>query len=91
MENFIETLVNETIERVESGDTLDDTIYAVCSLVGNRDPYTADHQQRVGISAGFIAKEIGLSDWQVKGIYIAGLLHDIGKSAIPIGDFKQTR
>jgi putative nucleotidyltransferase with HDIG domain len=34
--------------------------------------------------AGFIAKEIGLTDWQAKGIYVAGLLHDIGKSAIPL-------
>jgi putative nucleotidyltransferase with HDIG domain len=34
--------------------------------------------------AGFIAKEIGLTDWQAKGIYVTGLLHDLGKAAVPL-------
>jgi putative nucleotidyltransferase with HDIG domain len=84
MDTFIETLVKEIIARVENGDSVDGTVHAVSSLAGIRDPYTADHQHRVGVTAGFIAKEIGLSDWQVKGIYVAGLLHDVGKSAVPL-------
>jgi putative nucleotidyltransferase with HDIG domain len=84
METFFETLVNETVERINSGDTLENTIQAVASLAGIRDPYTAGHQQRVGIAAGFIAREIGLSESQANGIYIAGLLHDIGKAVIPM-------
>jgi putative nucleotidyltransferase with HDIG domain len=84
MTTFIETISEDKVERSEFRDTLDGTIHAVSSLVGIRDPYTADHQQRVGVLAGFIAKEIGLSDWQVKGIYVAGLLHDIGKAAAPL-------
>jgi putative nucleotidyltransferase with HDIG domain len=84
VETFFETLVNETAERISYGDTLENTIQAVASLAGIRDPYTAGHQQRVGIAAGFIAKEIGLSDSQANGIYVAGLLHDIGKAVIPM-------
>ena len=84
MNTFIEAIKAQTRETINAGFALDSTIQKVTSLVGFRDPYTADHQQRVGILAGFIAKEIGLTDWQVKGIYVAGLLHDVGKAAVPL-------
>jgi len=48
-----------------------------------KDPYTAGHQQRVTKLACAIATEMGLPDERIEGIYIAGLLHDIGKIAIP--------
>jgi putative nucleotidyltransferase with HDIG domain len=84
MNTFIEAIKAQTQETINAGFALDSTIQKVTSLVGFRDPYTADHQQRVGILAGFIGKEIGLTDWQVKGIYVAGLLHDVGKAAVPL-------
>lgn len=84
MENLLEAIKNQTLETINSGVALDSTIQAVVSLAGIRDPYTADHQHRVGILAGFIAKEIGLTDWQAKGIYVTGLLHDLGKAAVPL-------
>jgi putative nucleotidyltransferase with HDIG domain len=84
MNTFIEAIKAQTQETINAGFALDSTIQKIASLVGIRDPYTADHQQRVGVLAGFIAKEIGLTDFQVKGIYVAGLLHDIGKAAIPL-------
>jgi putative nucleotidyltransferase with HDIG domain len=58
-------------------------IHAVSLLVGSRDPYTAGHQRRVAGLAREIAKEIGLSDWQTMGVFIAGLLHDVGKVSVP--------
>ncbi len=84
METLLEAIKKQTLETINTGFALDSTIQAVVKLAGIRDPYTADHQQRVGILAGFIAKEIGLTDWQAKGIYVAGLLHDIGKAAVPL-------
>ncbi|MDD4859425.1 MAG: HD domain-containing protein [Dehalococcoidales bacterium] len=62
---------------------MDGIIYAVSLIVETRDPYTAGHQRRVAELARLIAKEMGLSDWQVKGVHIAGLLHDVGKIAVP--------
>lgn len=84
MNKLIEAIQAQVQETIDTGYALDGTIQKVTSLVGFRDPYTADHQHRVGIMAGFIGKEIGLTDWQVKGIYIAGLLHDVGKAAVPM-------
>jgi len=58
-------------------------VHAVSILVGSRDPYTAGHQRRVAELARQIAKEIGFSDWQNTGVFIAGLLHDVGKVSVP--------
>lgn len=63
--------------------TMDGFIHAVLLVVATRDPYTASHQRRVAELARAIAREMGLSEWQVIGIHIAGLLHDVGKVAVP--------
>lgn len=62
---------------------MDGVIYAVSQVVETRDPYTAGHQRRVAELARAIAAEMGLSEWQTMGIYVAGLLHDVGKVAVP--------
>jgi putative nucleotidyltransferase with HDIG domain len=62
---------------------MDGVIHAVSLVVESRDPYTAGHQRRVAELARSIAKEMKLTEWQVMGIHIAGLLHDVGKVAVP--------
>ncbi len=62
---------------------MDGVIHAVSLVVETRDPYTAGHQRRVAELARAIAKEMGLSEWQTIGIHVAGLLHDVGKVAVP--------
>jgi PAS domain S-box-containing protein/putative nucleotidyltransferase with HDIG domain len=59
------------------------TIHIVATIVEQRDPYTAGHQHRVAEIASTIAKEIGLSPHQIEGVRIAGMIHDVGKIAIP--------
>ncbi len=58
-------------------------IQAISSIVEVRDPYTAGHQCRVALLAQAIAKEMGLSDYEIEGLYIAAILHDVGKIGIP--------
>lgn len=58
-------------------------IQAMSSTVETRDPYTAGHQQRTANFAKSIAKEMGLSHERVEGIMMAGLIHDLGKIAVP--------
>jgi putative nucleotidyltransferase with HDIG domain len=62
---------------------IDGIVHAVSLVVESRDPYTASHQRRVAELAKTLAAEIGLSEWQQTGVYIAGLLHDIGKVVVP--------
>jgi PAS domain S-box-containing protein/putative nucleotidyltransferase with HDIG domain len=63
--------------------TLEDTVHILALVVEMRDPYTAGHQRRVAYLARAIAKEIGLSNKQIKTIYMAGIVHDIGKISVP--------
>ena len=64
--------------------TLEGTISALTMTVEYRDPYTGGHQQRVSDLSSAIAKETGFSEDKIMGIRMAGLLHDIGKIAIPV-------
>jgi PAS domain S-box-containing protein/putative nucleotidyltransferase with HDIG domain len=65
------------------GKALRGTIQAMAITVETRDPYTAGHQRRVTRLAIAIAIEIGLSEDQIQGISLAGLIHDIGKISVP--------
>ena len=59
------------------------TIEAVSHTVETKDPYVAAHQKRVSQLACTIAKEMGLTAWQIDGIRVVGMLHDIGKITVP--------
>ncbi|MDD5455147.1 MAG: PAS domain S-box protein, partial [Candidatus Ratteibacteria bacterium] len=61
----------------------EETIMALVSAVEIRDLYTAGHQKRVTELACAIAKEMDLSNSQIASIKMAGLVHDIGKIAVP--------
>lgn len=59
------------------------TVNALSSAVGKRDPYTTDHQRRVTTLACAMAQQMGLNEEQINGLRLAGMLHDIGKLAVP--------
>ena len=59
------------------------TVAAIASTVEMRDPYTAGHQQRVGKLAVAIARELALPERQIEGLYLAAIVHDVGKIEIP--------
>ena len=58
-------------------------VTAMGKLVEKRDLYTSDHQKKVAMIATRIAYEFGLSIWQIESVFIAAMLHDIGKISIP--------
>ncbi len=60
-----------------------DFVGSLASIVGLRDPYTAGHQCRVAELAVAMAKEMGLSEFQIEGIHLGSMIHDIGKIQIP--------
>ncbi len=64
-------------------NNLDEMVRAMSLTVEERDPYTAGHQRRATELAVALAREMGLSDHQCKGLRMAGLIHDMGKIAIP--------
>jgi len=58
-------------------------IAALARTVDVRDPYTAGHQRRVSELAAAMARCLGLDEESVRGVRIAGMLHDVGKIIIP--------
>ena len=75
------TSLREREKRLEN--ILQGSLHALGSTVAIRDPYTAGHERRVAYLAKHIAKWLGFSAADVRGIEVAGFLHDIGKIAVP--------
>ena len=63
--------------------TMEGVVHAMSLTVEARDPYTAGHQRRVADLACAIATEMGFPEWQIEGLRITGLLHDVGKLVVP--------
>jgi PAS domain S-box-containing protein len=70
-----------TLEKLNK--TLTGIIYATELIIETRDPYTAGHQRRVALLAKAIAENMKLSEQQIEGIYMVGMIHDVGKISIP--------
>ncbi len=62
---------------------MEGTLQAVSNMVELRDPYTSGHERRVGLIAADIARELGWDEDRCKNLQLIGLVHDIGKIAIP--------
>ena len=58
-------------------------IYGLVGVVEKRDTYTAGHSSRVADYAELIAKKMQYSESDQHILHRAGMLHDIGKVAIP--------
>lgn len=84
---YYDGFVHEITDRKESVERLREafagTVQAIASLVEAKDPYTAGHQRRMADIAQAIAREMGLSQDQIEGIAMAGIIHDIGKVSVP--------
>jgi PAS domain S-box-containing protein len=71
----------ETVKKLRKA--MGGIIQAMALTVEIRDPYTAGHQHRVADLARAIAQEMGLPEDQVDGLRMAGIVHDLGKIAVP--------
>lgn len=60
-----------------------DLAETVSRAMSCRDPYTAGHQRRVAYMASLVGEKMGLDNSRLQGLYIGGLLHDIGKISTP--------
>jgi len=66
----------------ELRDAYVQTIGALANAVDAKDAYTRGHSERVGVYASKIALEMGHKKEFIERVYIAGLLHDVGKIGV---------
>ena len=77
----LEQMVEERTVRLRK--SMEGIIRAMRLTVESRDLYTSGHQQRVARIATAMAQEMKLSRKQRQGIYLGGMIHDLGKISVP--------
>jgi len=70
---------------------LQQTVQSLATLLEMRDSYTAGHQRRVADLTCAIGRRMGLAEDMVRGLRLAGLIHDIGKVRVPAEILSSTR
>lgn len=65
-------------------ESLKGAVKALSATIEARDPYTAGHQNAVSMLVERIARRLDLPDFDIEGVMIGGLVHDIGKVAVPL-------
>ena len=80
--------LKRAIQGLETGlDRMQKIMMQFVSSLGTvldiRDPHTAGHQRKVAKLAEAIAEEMKLAEDRIKGIAVAGTLHDIGTIKVP--------
>lgn len=94
---LLNSIANESAIYLENAVLFEDVhglmmglLHALTSAVDAKDAYTCGHSERVAILTRALAGEIGLSDREVDRLYMAGLLHDVGKIGVPEAVLQKT-
>lgn len=58
-------------------------LHALVNSIDAKDQYTCGHSERVALMSRALANAAGLSAVDAERVYLAGLLHDIGKIGVP--------
>ncbi len=66
----------------QQAELLASVVRALVSAIDAKDPYTCGHSDRVARICVRLAREMGCSSEALHTVYMAGLLHDIGKIGI---------
>jgi HD-GYP domain-containing protein (c-di-GMP phosphodiesterase class II) len=64
-------------------DLLMGLLHAMVNSIDAKDPYTCGHSERVAFISRALAQEANLSPVECERVYLAGLLHDVGKLGVP--------
>jgi len=83
--------VEKTEKLINSTEELYLKIFeAIAKKVDRKDPYTKGHSDRVANLSLILARNLGLSDHDIKEIVAGALLHDLGKLKTPDDILKKT-
>lgn len=87
---LLSSIGNESAIYLENAILYDDVrglmmglLRSLTSAVDAKDTYTCGHSERVALLSRYIAQQAGLSQTMVERVYMAGLLHDVGKIGVP--------
>ena len=88
--DFIKTMGSQVAIALDREQYIDrihemnfESVYSLVQAIEMRDPYTRGHSLQVAKLASAIAEAIGFTGQDLELIKFAGLLHDVGKIAVP--------
>jgi len=73
----------KALETAHTNEAYLRTILVMANAIEARDAYTRGHVERVANSAQALAQAFGWPEQKIKEVRMAGVMHDIGKIAIP--------
>lgn len=59
------------------------TLHALTSAIDAKDSYTHGHSERVALMSRLLAEAVGLDAATQERVFIAGMVHDVGKIGVP--------
>jgi len=59
------------------------TLHALTAAIDAKDSYTFGHSERVALLSRMLAQAVGLDEETCERVYLAGLVHDVGKIGVP--------
>lgn len=87
---LLTSIANESTIYLENAILFEDVrglmmglLHSLVSAVDAKDAYTCGHSERVALMARELAQIAGLPQQFVDRVYMAGLLHDVGKIGVP--------
>jgi putative nucleotidyltransferase with HDIG domain len=94
---LLNSIANESAIYLENAMLFEDVhglmmglLHSLTSAVDAKDAYTCGHSERVALVSRHLAQQMGLTDRDVEQVYMAGLLHDVGKIGVPEAVLQKT-
>src|SRR5213078_3402107 len=94
---LLNSIANESAIYLENALLFEDVnglmmglLHSLTSAVDAKDAYTCGHSERVALLSRHLSRKIGLPENEIERIYMAGLLHDVGKIGVPEAVLQKT-
>lgn len=94
---LLNSIANESAIYLENSNLYEDVrrllmglMHSLVNAVDAKDAYTCGHSERVALLSRTLAQQAGFGEALTERIYMAGLLHDVGKIGVPEAVLQKT-
>ena len=70
-------------QRTDELESAESVLFSLARSIEGKDPYTHGHCERLAVYSARLGEQLGLSEDQITALRRAGVVHDVGKIAVP--------